>query len=246
MKESVALEITRQTWLAIFGKPSPFQNLPSVKVTLARGIPLPKKVITGQGPAYTTPTYFPTPNKYLNFSTFQAAVPTPAPPASPSIAHLINLWLKNTTWAANKNLNSVDVAKSDNVYRSQGVYNSSYIFNSRNIVFSQQLLACQNLIASHHNDACSNSIRISDSVNSSYCFNVSWSSKIARSLFIHNSSNLYECMFCQNLRSRRYCIANIQFSPEQYFTLKKQIIGYLSQDNWTPLFQLLGYKIPQN
>ena len=56
---------------------------------------------------------------------------------------------------------------------------------------------------------------------------VNWSGKVANSLFIQNCYDMYECMFCSHLAGKRYCVANMQLSEEDYFRVKKIVIGWL-------------------
>ncbi len=219
----------------------PFKHLEEVKTILAASIPLPTQVKTiRKTTAYLTPTYFPIPNTYLDYQDLKPASVKSQPSPLPSPNQFIKAWQEKKIWVVNKNISSAKISQSDNVYQSQNVYNSCYVFNSKDIIFSRQLGSCQRLIASYNNDSCTSSIRLSDSLNSSYCFEVSWSNKVSHSMFIHNGYNLYECFFCQNLYSKKYCIANIQFSPTDYFKLKKQIITYLAKDNWSNLIPLIS------
>ena len=240
MTNSQALKLFNQTWQTIFNLPSPFTSLDQIKNQLATHIPLPTPVITiDHTTAYTTPTYFHTPSIFVDFATLNPTTPQSPPSILPSPDSLIQHWLKNYHYVVNKNINSVHVTASDNVYKSRQVYNSCYIFNSQDILFCRQIGSSQKLIASYNNDTCTNSIRLSDSLNCSYCFNVSWSNKVSRCLFVHNGYNLFECLFCFNLYSKKYCIANIQFTPEQYYTLKNQILQKLATNNWQLLLKLL-------
>jgi hypothetical protein len=47
------------------------------------------------------------------------------------------------------------------------------------------------------------------------------------SLFIQDCYDLYECMFCAHISSRRYCIGNMEFSESEYNRLKPLIIDYI-------------------
>ncbi|NOY14624.1 MAG: hypothetical protein GXP43_00195 [bacterium] len=242
MNQDQALKLTNQIWQSLFNQPSPFASINQLKNLLAKSIPLPYPVASSLSgkTTFITPAYFPTPKKFIGLEEIKPKKPATAPPeAKPSPESLIQTWLKNYLYVSSKIVSSNQVAESDNIYYSVGVYNSCYLFKSQNIVCCRQLGQCQNLIASYNNEGCTNSIRLSESLNSSYCFEVSWSNKISRSFFIHNSYDLYECLFCYHLSSKKYCIANIQFPREQYFNLKDQIITYLSQNNWQNLEKII-------
>ena len=70
-------------------------------------------------------------------------------------------------------------------------------------------------------------IRCDDSKNCSNSYNVICSNKVNNSLFIQDCFDLYECMFCSHIASKRYCIANMQFEEQEYFAIKKVIIDWI-------------------
>ncbi len=242
--------IHQTIWKNIWGRPSSISSLEEAKDKLAKDIPLPIPVhdhLDG-GEVYITSPYFhfyTHLNRYSslkNLIKFQAAskkqLEEKMPPSQPQ--EIINRWLKQLIYAGNKALNSNNIANSDNIYGSSDIYNSSHIFNSRKILFSRQLFKSQFVAASYNGEVISYSMRISESINCSYSFEVSWSNKITRSMFIHDGADLYECMFCSHIRSKRYCIANTQLSQSEYFHIKKQLISYLSANNWTNLWTLIN------
>lgn len=99
--------------------------------------------------------------------------------------------------------------------------------DSKNIVYcdscgnSEFLLACQR---SGSSNFC---IRTDDSVNCSNSYNVICSNKIINSLFVQDCFDLYECMFCSHIASKKYCIANMQFEREEYYQIKNMIIDWI-------------------
>ena len=51
-------------------------------------------------------------------------------------------------------------------------------------------------------------------------FNVNWSGKITI-VFMQNSYDCMDCMFCSHMAGKRYCIANMQYSEEEYKQIKE-------------------------
>ena len=47
------------------------------------------------------------------------------------------------------------------------------------------------------------------------------------SLFIQDCFDLYECMFCSHIASKRFCIVNMQFEEQEYYEIKKLIIEWI-------------------
>src|SRR3989344_251423 len=60
----------------------------------------------------------------------------------------------------------------------------------------------------------SQSSNVKFSVSSKYCTN---------SEFVFNSKNLDNCFMCFGLQSKSYCVLNMQYSPEEYFSLVDKI-----------------------
>lgn len=144
-----------------------------------------------------------------------------------SVADILKAWDEINYQTAEKYVNSIHVLESDGIYTSNNVYQSVSIFDSKNIVFSYKLVDCNYMVASRDNSSCTLGIRVRDSVYCSSNFEVSWSNKVSKSMFIHDGYDLYECLFCSHIRSKKFCIANVQFEQEEYFRLKKEVIQWV-------------------
>ena len=144
-----------------------------------------------------------------------------------SLEDIINIWNKINLTTTERVYDSINVSKSDTIYRSENVYRSTGCNDCKNIVYTDScgssnfLLACQRTINSNF------CIRVDDSKDCSNSYNVICSSKISNSLFIQDSFDLYECMFCSHLSSKRFCIANMQFEEDEYYQIKKLIIEWI-------------------
>lgn len=144
-----------------------------------------------------------------------------------SLEELIKIWESINYTTTERISNSLNVSKSDTIYGCENVYRSTDCSNSKNIIYcdscgeSEFLLACQRTGTSNF------CIRTDDSKNCSNSYNVIWSDKISNSFFIQDCFNLHECLFCSHIANQKYCIANMQFTKEEYFNIKEQIINWI-------------------
>lgn len=143
-----------------------------------------------------------------------------------SIGDMLNLWGEINYMQGNRYEDSTEVAESDNVYHSAFVYRSTETLHSQNIVFSNNNYGCDYLVASSDNSKCTVGVRVRKSVFCSSCFEVLASSKVSRSMYIRGSTDLFECIFCSQLRSRRYCIANMQFEKDEYMRIRDMVVKW--------------------
>lgn len=149
-----------------------------------------------------------------------------------SIPDILAAWKEINYITGEKYINSKDVSKSDSIYNSANVFKSMSIFDSKNIILSYKIFDCNYMLASRDNSSCTLGIRMKESIFCSSSFEISWSNKVSKSMYIHNGFDLYECLFCSHIRSRKYCIANMQFEREEYFKLKEIVVGWiLSSDS---------------
>lgn len=147
-----------------------------------------------------------------------------------SVDGILKSWEEINFLTGEKYINSKEVTESDGIYNSASVYRSLSIFDSKNIVFSYKIFDCNYMFASRDNSSCTLGIRMKEGIFCSSGFEISWSNKVSKSMFIHDCFDLYECLFCSHIRSRKYCIANMQFDKEDYFRLKKLVIDWILKD----------------
>jgi len=147
-----------------------------------------------------------------------------------SMQDILNAWNDVNYQISEKYINSTNVLASDGVHNSDSVYQSVAIFDSKNIVFSYKIFNSNYMIASRDNSSCTLGIRVKDSIYCSSNFEVSWSNKVSRSMYVHDGYDLYECLFCSHIRSKKYCIANVQLEKEKYFELKKEVMKWILED----------------
>lgn len=144
-----------------------------------------------------------------------------------SMKDILKYWNEINYLTGEKYINSKDIAESDGIYNSAFVYQGLSVFDSKNIVFCYKIFDCNYMLASRDDSSCTLGIRVKESLFCSSCFEVSWSNKVSRSMFIHDCFDLHECLFCSHLRSKKYCLANMQFEKEDYLRLKKMVIGWI-------------------
>ncbi len=144
-----------------------------------------------------------------------------------SIDDILKAWNTINFITGEKYINSTEVTESDGVYNSREIFQSTSIFDSKKIVCSYKIFDCDSMFASRDSASCALGIRVKESLYCTSCFEVSWSNKVSRSLYIHDGFDLYECLFCSHLRSKKYCIANMQFEKEEYFRLKKMVLDWI-------------------
>lgn len=144
-----------------------------------------------------------------------------------SIQDIITVWNDINYYTTEKYNNSTNIAQSDSVNDSENVYRSQDVRRSKNIIFSDSVSDCEFVAASqrsNHNTFC---IRVEDSMECSNSFHIAWSGKITNSIFIHDCYDMKDSMFCTNMQGGQYCIANMQYTKEEYEEIRKMVIGWL-------------------
>lgn len=153
----------------------------------------------------------------------------PVRPTRPinSMDDVLKYWEEVNFMTGEKVVNSKDVAESDSIVSSSNVFHSSLVNSSKNVLLSYNIFNSNYMVASKGNNACNFGIAMFDSVYCSSGYEIRWSNKVAKSLFITDSMDLYECMFCYSLRSKKYCIANMQFEKEEYMKIKSMVVEWI-------------------
>ncbi len=144
-----------------------------------------------------------------------------------SLQEIMNIWDTINLTTTERVYDSINVAKSDTIYRCENIYRSTDCSDSKNLIYCDSCANCEFLLASQRSGACNFSIRCDDSKNCSNSCNVICSSKVMNSLFIQDCFDLYECMFCSHIASKKFCIANMQFEEQEYYEIKKVIVEWI-------------------
>ena len=230
MKSEKAIEIAKKILKQVFGRETGF-SLKEIEKKFGFDIPFPSKrkcQLSGEN------TWIFSAEKEFKIASQQAIAERfkkdewvmPRKPVK-SVDDILRYWREINYLTAEKQINSKEVSFSDGVYDSFGVYKSVGVYDSKNILFCYKIVNSSFMLASRDSVGCSFGIRVSDSIYCSSCFEVSWSNKVSKSLFIHDCFDLYECMFCSHLRSKRYFIANMPFEREEYFKIKKLVLDWV-------------------
>jgi hypothetical protein len=135
-------------------------------------------------------------------------------------------------WRGDKNLNVHNCQKSDNIYNSSDIYLSNNVFGSKNIGFSAYVMRCEYVFGSRDIVDSSFCIRVQDSKLLTNCYETSWSARCSNCLFIHSCTDMHDSMFCFQLTSRQYCIANRQYSREEYEEIRMGIMKELREKDY--------------
>jgi hypothetical protein len=150
-----------------------------------------------------------------------------------SAEDVLKYWREINFITGDKIIDSKEVAKSDGVYNSSQVYKGNSIFGSKHIVFSYKIVDSSYLVASRDNGSCQVGLRVKDSLYCSNVFEVSWSNRVSNSFYIHDSFDLFECIFCSHIRTKKYCVGNMRFEKEEYFRIKKMMIDWILKGKQT-------------
>lgn len=122
---------------------------------------------------------------------------------------------------------SLHVAESDNVYNSENVYRSQDIHRSKNILFSDGVGDCEFVAAGQRSGRSTFCIRIEDSGECTNCFGVAWSAKLTNCFFMQDSADMQDSMFCTNVKGKRFCIANMQYTEAEYRRIREQVVVWI-------------------
>lgn len=232
MNESEALNAVNKIFQAVFATDNHL-SIAEIKQKFAFDLDLPNKVqdfITSED-AWAATTNADTYITQKNMEEYDSAHDWMQPKQDfGTIADIITAWEKINHLTTDRLSDSINVKYSDPIYRSENVYCSTNCNDSKFLVFCNSCGSNNEyLLASARSGHCNFCIRTDDSINCSNSFSVIYSNKVINSLFIQDCFDLYECMFCSHIACKKFCIANMQFSEQEYFVIKPQIIQWILQ-----------------
>ena len=217
MNDKLALEIINKIFNSIFDKNNSF-SLEELLEKYAFDIKLPKQVNINSGKFIT--------NKNMEIKDSKDGWMLPKREIN-NLQELIDIWNSINLTTTERVYDSINVCKSDTIYRSENVYRCTDCSESKNIIYCDSCMNCNYTLASSRSSNCDFCIRTDDSKDCSNSYNVICSNKVKNSLFIQDCFDLYECMFCSHIATKKYCIANMQFEEEEYYEIKKTIIEWI-------------------
>lgn len=144
-----------------------------------------------------------------------------------NLQELLQKWNAINLTTTERQIDSLNVAESDDVIKSENVYRSQTIQRSKNIIFSDSVHDSEFIVAGERSGANTFCMRIQESGECSNSFEVSWSTRITNCMFIHDAADMQDSMFCTNMRGGQYCIANMQFTKEEYEKLRSEVIKWI-------------------
>jgi hypothetical protein len=144
-----------------------------------------------------------------------------------SIQDILTYWAETNDMAAERYLDSVNVAESDDIRRSENVYRSQTVDSSKNIILTDGISNSEFIAASQRSNDSTFCIRLEDSGLCSNSFNVSWCTKVSNSFFIQDCANMQDCMFCSHMNSKRFCIANMQYEETEYKQIRDMVVRWI-------------------
>ena len=144
-----------------------------------------------------------------------------------SMEDILTAWGEINLTTTEKYKDSVNVSESDGIYYSENIYRSQDIRASKGIIFSDGLNGCENIVAGQRSGDSVFCMRIDDSGECSNSFSVSWSGRVTNSLFMHDTGDMQDSMFCTNISGKRFCIANMQFDEAEYRKLRDIVVRWI-------------------
>ena len=168
-------------------------------------------------------------NKFIKFSNLTGNIEDSMQPAQQlnSMEDILTLWQKASFSCTERYLDSDNVSKSDAIYGSRNVYRSIDVSGSNNIAFCDTVQNSEFVAASQRSQGNVYSMRIDDSGNVSNSFQVTWSKNISNCFFVRDSSDLSDCMFSSQIEGKRFCIANMQYTEEEYRKWEKIVKAWI-------------------
>lgn len=148
-----------------------------------------------------------------------------------NLQELLDKWNAINYTTTEREIDTLNVAESDDVIRSENVYRSAGIQRSKNILFSEDVHDSEFIVGGQRAGSNNFCIRIQDSGECSNSFEVSWSTRITNCMFIHDAADMQDSMFCTNIKGKRFCIANMQFTEEEYTKLRAEVVRWILTPN---------------
>lgn len=234
MDQQRAQELLDSTIAQIFGYKNPF-TLEQFMAKFAFDIRLPQAVHDSTDNTLTwaqstNPTKFIRMDKARGIELAGASQETdflrPARPLE-AMDQLLQAWNEINYTTTERLKDCVNVAESDSISFSENVYRSQDIRKSKNIIFSDGLSDCEFVAASQRSGNSTFCVRLEDSGECNNCFGVSWSGKLSNCLFMHDCGDMQDSMFCTNISGKRFCIANMQYSEQDYRRIREMVVRWL-------------------
>lgn len=214
----------------VFGFQNPL-NLEQAMQKFAFDVRLPQQVYdstdnTPTWAASTNPTRFVTMENARN-NEASASEGLYAKQPINNLEELLAKWNAINYTTTERQIDSLNVAESDDIISSENVYRSSGVQRSKNVLFSEDIHDSEFIVGGQRCGSNNFCIRVKDSGECSNSFEVSWSTRITNCMFIHDAADMQDSMFCTNIKGKRFCIANMQFTEEEYYKLREEVVRWI-------------------
>ena len=144
-----------------------------------------------------------------------------------SVDDILAAWNEINFTTTERYKDSLNVSESDNIYYSENVYRSQDIHKSKNVIFSDGVHNSEFIAAGQRSGDSTFCVRIEDSGACTNCFSVSWSGNLTNCFFMHDTGDMQDSMFCTNIKGKRFCIANMQYTEAEYRKIQDTVLRWI-------------------
>jgi len=123
-----------------------------------------------------------------------------------------------------------------NVISSPLVFNAVNVYKGYDATYTENCAVCSLPLNTKYAYGCHRALESQFSLkcyNSLYlnrCFEMDSCTKCSDSYFCHNSEALSDCMFCFNMKGRRFHIGNTEFGRGEYARIKESLVGQMADE----------------
>lgn len=144
-----------------------------------------------------------------------------------TIQDILDAWSEINFMTTERYTDCLNVSESDSVFRSENIYRSQDITDSRNVVFSDGVHRSEYIAAGQRSTNSTFCIRLEDSTNCSNSFGVSFSTHVTGCFFMNDVGDMQDSMFCTNMKGKRFVIANMQYTEEEYKAIRDIVAKWI-------------------
>ncbi len=144
-----------------------------------------------------------------------------------SVDDIMAAWNEVNFTTSERLIDSLNVAQSDNIYFSENVFRSQDVRKSKNVLFTDGLDNSEFIVAGQRSANSTFCIRLEDSTECTNSFNVAWSARLTNCLFMQDSADMQDSMFCSNVKGKRFCVANMQYDEAEYRRLRDIVVRWI-------------------
>jgi hypothetical protein len=225
-------ELIKSVWREIFGVEANF-TLAQFIERYASDIPLPEKrtcSLTGADVYMQRPTDKVVSRDEMKRQQSEKSLVLEPEPIK-SMADVLSKFDRINYYTGDYVRNSTNVFQSDQIYSSSNVYRSASVFTSKYVGLSYGVSDSEMAFACKDNKQLSYCIRAFESGQLTNCYEAYNAGKSSNSMFIHDCYDLRDCMFCFHIVSAQYCIANMQYTREEYERIRTIVVEWVMQGN---------------